>query len=206
MFLVPQGPLGGLSASPKPHPSKPHPCNMPQVNPEGPAIEKIQSRSKISIPAPKCSIPIEIFNLHRRFQSPSFHLRGPRSVQRRARSKISIHDRSLEIFNPEGRDRIFSIPGPSGKTEVALQLSESGAAEVALQHSLLCSPDVIVTKSCAAASEKLQCNIEKAALQESGAFLPLSCGLQAPTFRHPRLGPAETSMWGRSRVYYAVYY
>ena len=31
----------------------------------------------------------------------------------------------------------------------------------------------------------------KAALQESGAFLPLSCGFQAPTFRHPRLGPAD---------------
>ena len=54
-----------------------------------------------------------MFNLDRKFlQSPSFHLRGPRSVQRRARSKISTHDRSLEIFNPEGRDRIFSIPGP----------------------------------------------------------------------------------------------
>ena len=38
---------------------------------------------------------------------------------------------------------------------------------------------------------KLHCNIEQAALQESGAFLPLSCGFQAPTFRHPRLGPAE---------------
>ena len=43
----------------------------------------------------------------------------------------------------------------------------------------------------AAANEKLHCNIEKAALQESGPFLPLSCGFQAPTFRHPRLGPAE---------------
>ena len=48
-------------------------------------------------------------------------------------------------------------------------------------------------QSCAAASEKLQCNIEKAALQGSGAFLPLACGFQAPTFRHPRLGPAELS-------------
>ena len=27
---------------------------------------------------------------------------------------ISIHDRSLETFSPEGRDRIYSIPGPSG--------------------------------------------------------------------------------------------
>ena len=80
---------------------------------------------------------------------------------------------------------------PQAKTEVALQFLECCAAEVALQLWLFCSADVILTKSCAAASEKLQCNIEKAALQESGAFLPLSCGLQAPTFRHPRLGPAE---------------
>ena len=49
-----------------------------------------------------------------------------------------------------------------------------------LQHSLFCSADVICTKSCAAANEKLHCNVEIAALQESGAFLPLSCGLQAP--------------------------
>ena len=46
-------------------------------------------------------------------------------------------------------------------------------------------------QSCAAASEKLQCNIQKVAFRESGAFLPLSCGFQAPTFRHPRLGPAD---------------
>ena len=77
------------------------------------------------------------------------------------------------------------------KTEVALQFLECCAAEVALQPSLFCSADVILTKSCAAASEKLHCNIAKAALQESGAFLPLSCGFQAPTFRHPRLGPAH---------------
>ena len=76
---------------------------------------------------------------------------------------------------------------PQAKTEVAVQFSECCAAEVALQHLLFCSADVILTKSCTAASEKLQCNIEKAALQESGAFLPLSCGIQAPTFRHPRL-------------------
>ena len=39
-------------------------------------------------------------------------------------------------------------------------------------------------KNRAATNEKLHCNIEKAALQESGAFLLLSCGFQAPTFRH----------------------
>ena len=100
---------GSVSASPKPHPSKPHPCNMPEA-----------------------------------------------------------------------------------KTEVALQFSECCAAEVALQHSLFCSVEVISTKSCAAANEKPHCNFEKAALQESGSFLPLSCGFQAPTFRHPRLGLADS--------------
>ena len=85
----------------------------------------------------------------------------------------------------------FARNMPQTKTEVALQFSESYAAEVALQHSLFCSGDVIFTKSYAATSEKLQCNIEKAALQESDAVLPLSCGFQAPTFRLPRLGPAE---------------
>ena len=80
---------------------------------------------------------------------------------------------------------------PPAKTEVALQFSECCAAETALQHWLFCSAEVIWTKGCAAANEKLHCNIEKAALQESGAFLPLSCGFQAPTFMHPRLGPAE---------------
>ena len=80
---------------------------------------------------------------------------------------------------------------PQAKTEVALQFSQCCAAETALQHSLFCSAEVIWTRSCAAANEKLHCNIEKAVLLESGAFLPLSCGFQVPTFRHPRLGPAE---------------
>ena len=57
---------------------------------------------------------VEIFKRDRKFQSRSFYLRAPRGVQRRAWSKISIHDRSLKIFNPKGRDRFFSIPGPSG--------------------------------------------------------------------------------------------
>ena len=70
------------------------------------------------------------------------------------------------------------------KTEVALQFSEGCAAEVALQHWLFCIADGILTKSCAAASEKLQCNIEKAALQESGAFLQ-----RFPAdFKPPRFG------------------
>ena len=63
---------------------------------------------------------------------------------------------------------------PQAKTEVVLQFSECCAAEVALQYWLFCCADVILTKSCAAASEKLQWNIEKAGLQESGAFLRIS--------------------------------
>ena len=39
---------------------------------------------------------------------------------------------------------------------------------------------------------KMQRNIDKVELQESGACLPLSCGFQAPMFRPPGLGPAET--------------
>ena len=83
---------------------------------------------------------------------------------------------------------------PQAKTEVALQFLECCAAETALQHWLFCSADVICTKNCTAANEKLHCNIEIAALQESGAFLPLSCGFQAPTFRHPRFGLAEENL------------
>ena len=88
---------------------------------------------------------------------------------------------------------------PQAKTEVALQFSECCAAEAALQHSLFCNADTIFTQSCTATSEKLHCNIDKAALQESGALLPLSCRFQAPTFRHPRFGLAETSLHSRHR-------
>ena len=80
---------------------------------------------------------------------------------------------------------------PQANTEAALQFSESCAAAVALQHSLFCSADAVFTRSCAATSEKLRCNIENPALQESGPFLPLSFGFQAPTFRRPHLGPAD---------------
>ena len=82
-------------------------------------------RSKNVNPDRKFQLRLEIFNpdrnfnLDRKFQARSFHLQGPRSVQRRARPKISIHDRSLETFNPEGRDRIFSIPGPSGDANIS---------------------------------------------------------------------------------------
>ena len=62
---------------------------------------------------------------------------------------------------------------PQAKTNVALQFSECCAAETALQHRLFCNAEVIWTRSCAAANEKLHCNIAKAALQESGAFLDI---------------------------------
>ena len=61
---------------------------------------------------------------------------------------------------------------PQAKTRSCAATSESRAAETALQHLLFCNADLAFTKSCAATSEKLHCNIEKAALQESGAFLP----------------------------------
>ena len=32
-------------------------------------------------------------------------------------------------------------------------------------------------------------------MQDSGAFLPLSCRFQAPTFRRPRFGPADVAFW-----------
>ena len=108
-------------------------------------------------------------------------------------SKISkFRSSNQQVLNPTPLN-----PTPATchkrKTEVALQFSESCAAETALQHSLFCSAEVIFTKSCAATSEKMHSNIEKAALQESGAFLPLSCGFQGPTFRLPPLGPADQS-------------
>ena len=83
--------------------------------PRGPCDRKNPIPIENFNPGLRFSIPIEHFSLDRRFQSRCFYLRGTPGVQRRARSKISIPDRSLEVFNPEGRDRIFSIPGPSGR-------------------------------------------------------------------------------------------
>ena len=115
------------------------------------------------------------------------------SVHTRSWSVVNVHvfvDTSE--FNWKGRKTSASPkPHPSkpyscnmaqAKTEVALQISESCTAETALQHSHFCSAEVVFTKSWAAASEKLQCKIEKAALQE----LALSCRFPAD-FRPPRL-------------------
>ena len=85
---------------------------------------------------------------------------------------------------------------PQAKTEVALQSLECCAAEVALQHWLFCSADVILTKSCAAASEKLQCNILK---KLRCTKVALSCRFPAD-FRLPRLGPADSSALLCTRV------
>ena len=58
----------------------------------------------------KLSISIDIFNLNRKVQSwcVSIYRALVAGVQRRVRSKISIHDRALEIFDPKGRDRFFN--------------------------------------------------------------------------------------------------
>ena len=131
-------------------------------------------------------------------------LKSPAILCRGGKSQGSLGRRTLsgrffqQVLNPH-RSKPRPCNMPQAKTEVALQLSECCAAETALQHWLFCSAEVIWTKSCAAANEKLHCNIEKAALQESGAFLPLSCGFQAPTFRHPRFGPADFSPTSENR-------
>ena len=84
--------------------------------PRGPCDRKNSIPIENFNPGLQFAISIENVNLDRNFQSCSVSIyRALLVLQRRARSKISIHDRSLEIFNPEGRDRIFSIPGPSGR-------------------------------------------------------------------------------------------
>ena len=72
---------------------------------------------------------------------------------------------------------------PQAKTEVALQFSECCAAEVALQHWLFCSADVILAKSCAAASENCTATLEKLHCRK----VALSCRFPAD-FKPPRLG------------------
>ena len=100
------------SASPKPHPSKPHPCNMPQP----------KKNRNCALILGNCAAETALQKLHCNIR--------------------------------------FSAVRKSFVPKAALQ-----------------------PKNCTATS--------KAALQESGAFLPLSCGLQVPKFRHPRFGLAE---------------
>ena len=77
---------------------------------------------------------------------------------------------------------------PQAKTEIALQFSERCAAESALQHSLFCSADVICSKSCAATKTKnCTATLKKLRCTKVALSWPLSCGFQAPTFRHPCL-------------------
>ena len=89
--------------------------------------------------------------------------------------KVPRTRKGLQGKNPEGKNfrKLLSAspkPDPSkphpcnmpqAKTEVALQFLECCAAETALQPWLFCSAEGIWTKSCAAANEKLHCNIEK---------------------------------------------
>ena len=92
---------------------------------------------------------------------------------------LTLFDDFLTFFDVALSAGPFCNLLTQAQTEVAMQFSE-----VALQHSLFCSADVIFTKSCAATSKQLHCSILEAALQESGAFLPLSCGFQASTSEH----------------------
>ena len=112
-----------------------------------------------------------------------FLLQGPPGVQRRARSKISIHDRSPEIFIPEGRDQIFSIPGPSGFISIVfppppvVPSYESPSSDFVrpekLDHSQLgfsASPKPTplnpTPATCHKRKRKLRCNFRNAALQK----------------------------------------
>ena len=53
------------------------------------------------------------------------------------------------------------------------------------------SPNDRRTHESGAIQGERYCDIDKAALQERGVFLPRSYGSQAPTFVPPRLGPAD---------------
>ena len=81
---------------------------------------------------------------------------------------------------------------PQAKTEVALQFLESCAAEVALQHLLFCNAEVIFPK--AALHQMKNCTATK---KQRCRKVALSCrfpaDFEAPTCRHPRLGPADLS-------------
>ena len=73
---------------------------------------------------------------------------------------------------------------PKAKTEVALQFSECCALlklHCNIRFSALVPKAALQqAKNCSATLKKLRCR-----------EVPLSCGFQAPTFRHPHLGPAE---------------
>ena len=110
-----------------------------KTTPEGPAIEKIN-------PDRKFRSWLEIsnfdrnFNLDQKLQSRCFYLRGPLGVQRSARSKISVHDRSLEIFNPEGRDQIFCNPSPKDPAILKILRSYKFTTVVAKKYDGIVKP------------------------------------------------------------------
>ena len=96
-------------------------------------------------------------------------------------------DQSCALGSPKPRpSKPHPCNMPQAKTEVALQFLECCAAETALQHWLFCSADVICTKSCAAANEKLHCNIENSKSLRCRK-VALSCLFPAG-FKPPRLG------------------
>ena len=141
--------------------------------------------------------PFFIFVFLRAFLGiPSFSDLEPASSKTRG---ISLCDGRLLLDRPLqevlNSTPLNPTPATSHKRKRKLSCSFRNAALQKLHCNITllqtASAEVVLIKSCAAASKKLQCNIEKAALQESGAFLPLSCDFQAPTFRHTRLGPAD---------------
>ena len=84
--------------------------------PRGPSDRKNSIPIESFNPGLKFSISVENSNLDRKFQSCDVSIYGALLVlQRRARSEISIHDQSLEIFNPEAAIKFFQSLGPLGK-------------------------------------------------------------------------------------------
>ena len=76
---------------------------------------------------------------------------------------------------------------------IALQKLHCNIRFPAVRKSLLPEATLQQAKNCNA-------TLKKAALQESGAFLPLSCGFQAHTFRLPCLGSADVLTPGETRI------
>ena len=82
---------------------------------------------------------------------------------------------------------------PHAKTGHCTAILETCAAEVALQHSLFCSAAFFLPK---AALQQVKTALQhwKSCVAGKWRFPAAFCGFQSPTFRHPRLGPAELSM------------
>ena len=81
---------------------------------------------------------------------------------------------------------------PQARTKLQCIFRHSCTAEVSLQHSLFCSANVILTKSCAATNKHLHCNIDKLRCTK------VEFAFRFPTdFRLPHVGPADfqSNVW-----------